>query len=153
METSPEKTEQKQMSDLAIARSLFIKINNGDALNIKGMLNRVYKFVKDAHEKRADENERRRPWTHRKLRGIWEGKAIVKYHEMLELADAVEAAAQETKLQEAREAHAEFIAQNCRITAMLSTVDEAFHSHEIERLRGVIRGVDSAGNNRDKQDQ
>lgn len=141
MENSHEKTGQKQMSDLAIARSLFLEINKGYPPKVNEMLNRVYDAVKNVHKKRADEKDRLKPWTFRKVRGIWEKNAIVKYHEMQELA---EAAAKRKQIQTAREDHAEFIAQNRRIEALLTSIDPAFHSPEIERLRGINRGMDSA---------
>lgn len=150
MEKSPKKTGQMRMSDLALAQSLFREINKGHPPKVNGMLNRVYEAVKNAHEKRADEKERSKPWTFRKVRGIWENNAIVKYYEMQELA---EAAARIKQLEQARKEHAEFIAQNSRIQALLSSIDPSFHSAEIERLRSINSRMGGTGTNRTETDE
>ena len=134
------------MSDVALAKSLFEVINGGHCDGVKAKLGRVYEAVRNAHKARAGE-DRLRPWTHRKVRGIWEENAVVKYYEMMELAEAAakEKQARES-LQSARKEHAEFVAQTRRIQALLVSQDPDFHHGEIERLGNIARRMDSPGN-------
>lgn len=146
MGISHKKTGQRHMSDLDIAQSLYLEINKGHGGKIKGMLGRVYDALKHAHKLRSDD-ENNKPWTYRKVRGIWENKAIVRHYEMMELADAAVAKKQEREsLRTARKEHAEFIAQTCRLEALLIAQDPAFHSQEIQRLGSIRRGMDSTRN-------
>ena len=146
MGISPEKPEQKHMSDLAIAKSLFEEINGGRPGGVKAMLNRVHDALKDAHKSRVGE-ARLRPWTHRKIRGIQNNEASIKYYEMMELAEAAATEKQEREsLTHARNKHASFIANANRMRAHLIETDPDFHSNDIARLGRVISRVGGTGN-------
>lgn len=93
------------------------------------------------------EDEPRDQWTERRVRSFLErDAALVKFREMVELHRAAEQAKAERELlAQARKQHAAFIEKTASMRALLEHQDEAFHGPEIERLRGLARGVDRPG--------
>ena len=125
------------MSDVALAHNLIIEIAH-DCWNGKGdMLDRVY----DACIRHG------KKFTRRRLRGFFHMEsAHVRYHEMIDLADVAEKEKEaRERLANARKEHADFIAKTARISSLLERTDEAFHSDEIARTRGIISRMGRAG--------
>lgn len=127
------------MCDVAMAQSYVRDI--GGKGSAKAIWARAYRFLTDMFPHHHDPENR---WTERRVRGFLHmDAATVQFREMVELHRAAEAAKAERKLlEEARKEHAAFIAKTTSLRALLEHQDEAFHSAEIERLRGMGGGVD-----------
>ena len=128
----------KQMSDVAMARD-YVAMIGGPGTG-KSKMWRAYSVL----ERMFPHCEPRDRWTHRRVRFFWEMDAsFVKFREMRELHRAAEEAKAERELlAQARKEHAHFIEKTASLRAFLEHQDEAFHSSEIERLRGVSGGGD-----------
>lgn len=137
--------ESQQMStvaDLSMARDYVVAIGGpGKGATIVA---RAYAALTKLF---PHEDDPRDQWTERRLRSFLEREAaLVKFREMVELHRAAEKAKAERELlAQARKQHAEFIEKTASMRALLEHQDEAFHSPEIERLRGMARGVDRPG--------
>lgn len=131
------------MSDVAMARSYVGDIGGKGPVQL---------IIERAYDKLADMfphiHEPRSRWTERRVRAFWNQEAaLVEYREMVELHRAAEAAkAERALIEQARKDHAAFIAKTASVAAFLERQDEAFHSGEIERLRGLDCGMDRTGN-------
>ena len=135
--------EHQQMStvaDLNMARDYVLAI--GGPGKGQSIVAKAYRVLTDLFP-HADEP--RDQWTQRRLRAFLDREAaLVKYREMVELHRAAEQEKSERRLlEQARKDHAAYIAKTASMRAFLEHQDEAFHGPELERLRGVARGVDS----------
>lgn len=135
--TNAETKTEAQMSDVALAHNL-IKEIAGHCWRGKGdMIDRVHNAIIKRYPN----------WTRRRVRGFYHKEsAIVKYHEMMQLADVSELERQNREnLEEARRSHAEYIRQNSILAARLETQDEAFHGPQIEAMGSEFGRVDRPG--------
>lgn len=125
------------MSDVALARNIIIEIA-GDCWNGKSdMLDRVWRVC------RANGKN----FTRRRIRGLFHKEAaLVKYHEMIDLAEVAAIEKQRNEeLKSARKSHAEFVTKTARLASLLEVQDADFHRGQIEAMRGNIGGMDRAG--------
>lgn len=89
-------------------------------------------------------------WTERRVRALWAQEAArIEYREIREMQQAIE---NQRRINEARREHSDFLAETERLAALLAAQDEAFHSHSIEALRSLARGVDLSRTGRDSGD-
>lgn len=126
-----------EMSDIALAQQRIRQVAAPAEIGegIKAQINRAHRLL----------TKQRQTWTYRRVRAFWYGEAArVDYQEIRDMEAVI-------ALREARRDHARYIAQTERLAAQLAATDPAFHSQEIERLRGLARGVDCAGNKGDNQ--
>lgn len=106
------------MEDLAAARLLIAEIGGVDA---------TYAMLAKTT----------RHWTHRRVRALWNGEAAgIRFHEMLELAEA-KADAQE--LANARKEHAAYVAKTARLARALELKDADFYRPDIDALGWLPR--------------
>lgn len=142
MGTSTANTDGRHMSDVAMAQS-FVRDIGGNG-SVKVMLAVAYDRLSRMFPHRHDpENQ----WTERRVRGFLSADAAtVQYREMVELHEAAKVAKSERSLvEQARKEHAAFIAKTASLRSLLEYQDEAFHRDEIERLRGLVGGMDLPG--------
>jgi hypothetical protein len=139
MEKSPKNMEGHQLRDVVMAQG-YVRAIGGKG-QVKVVLDRVYKTLAQMF---PHANEPRDQWTERRVRALWGGEAArVEFREMVELHKAAEKAKeQRALLREARKEHAEYVAQTASLRALLEHQDEAFHSPQIEGLRGMAGRVD-----------
>jgi len=143
MGISPANTEsQKHMSDVAMARDYVRDIGGKGAAS--QIISRAFDRLADMFPHREEPRNR---WTERRVRSFWNREAaVVQFREMVELHRAAEQAKSERKLlEQARKEHAAFIEKTASLAALLERQDEAFHSPQIEGLRGICGGVGRAG--------
>lgn len=139
MGKSPAVTDEKQMSDVALARSYLTDIG-GDG-KVKGILNAAYSRLVEMFPHK-DHPEWR--WTERRVRSFWNREAAyVEFREMRELHTAAAKAKEERELLiRARKEHAAFIEKTASYRALLERTDPDFFGSEIERLGIESRGMD-----------
>lgn len=136
MGNSPTNTEgQKQMSDVAMARSYVADI--GGSTRVKVMLANAYDRLNELFPHKHDPEN---GWTERRLRAFWNQEAAtVQFREMVELHRAAEKAKAERELiKKARKEHAEFIEKTARLRSLLEHQDQDFHGPQIEGMGGGL---------------
>lgn len=135
-----------EMSDVLLARRLVEDI--GGRGRVSETLYEAYKTLRRMF---PHTEEPHKQWTERRLKSWWNRESEnVMHWQMLELYQAAAKRKEERALlAEARREHAEFIAKTAHLRALLEHADEAFHSHQIEGMGGIVGGMDMPGNKGD----
>lgn len=149
MDNSPANTDDKDMRELAFARSEEATKARQYVLDIGGK-GKAYQIIDAAYEALADMFPES-GWTHRRIRAFFgKEQAGVYFGEMAELHVAAKKKKAERELiEKARREHAEFIERTARMATLLERRDEDFHSPEIEGLRGELSRMDRSRDSRE----
>lgn len=134
MGKSPANTDERKMSDVALAREYVADIGG------KGRVKQIIGNCFDALNRKFP----KAGWTERRVRSFWNGEAAtVSFSEMLQLHKTAEAVKVEQELiRQARREHAEFKERTARLASLLERQDEDFHRESVEGLHSGMGGMD-----------